>query len=462
MNYNRIEMKKSDYKPKKHPVIISAVTYVLTLVFETLNIIYGTKTFHILTQAFFTLSMINQIVLLVFERIVSRRGHEAMKEADVRLSFLSNLSHEIRTPLNGIIGLNHISIQNFSDQETVHNNLLKTDRTARYLSTMINDVMEYSRFKSGTMKFDIKDVLIGTLLDNICSMEWSSFLEKGIILNLKTDLNVQCIKTDEMRIRQVLMALLTNACKYTPKGGTVTVSAIQMQTGNKDVTTMIAVTDTGIGISEERQKELFNAFTGTPRDSTNGQGGIGLSLTVGKKVMNGLGGDLYVKSEEGQGSTFTMYLPSEISEATPEELIEKELKTVDLVHKKDLNILAAEDNELNSEILCEILKGSGYKVTMAKDGFEALQYFMDSKPGEYDLILMDIRMPNMNGYEAARNIRDQDRSDAKKIPIYACSANTFAEDRDMAAKSGMNDFIAKPIDINKLLTKLGELENSEE
>ena len=451
-------MNSKNNKITIHPFIVSILPFIATAVFYILSLKSDFILYKILCIVFFVLSFACQIAILCLETHYSLKSRKAMKEADFRLNFLSNISHEIRTPLNGIIGLNHITIQNLDNKELVHDNLLKTDKTARYLSTLINDVMTYSRFKNGSMVFDINDVLIGSLIDNVCSMEWGTFLDKGINLNLKTDLSIQCIMTDEVKIKQVLMNLLNNACKYTPKGGSVTVSAIQMSTSNDSVTTIISVTDTGIGISEDKQKEIFKTFGRKLEADSLDYGSFGLSLNVSKKILTALGGDLYVKSEEGQGSSFTIYLPSQISKLAPDEVVAREFKNVDLTHKKELNILAAEDNSLNAEILTEILGAAGYKVTLAKDGVEALQYFMDSKVGEYDLILMDIRMPNMNGYDACRNIRDLDRSDAKKIPIYACSANTFSEDRDMAIKSGMNDFIAKPIDVNKLLNKLKELE----
>ncbi len=450
-------MKSKEPNIKWHTATGLGLAILITVVSYILDITTHIHVARIVTVAGFIVTCLVSIAVICISHKNSSQIEKIHKEADNRLDFISNLSHEIRTPLNGIIGLNHITIQNFEDKDLVYNNILKIDKAARYLMSLLNAVLDYSKLSSNKMQYNITDVLVESAIDNTCAMQWGTFLDKGITLNVKLDLGTKCIRTDEAKLKQVLVSLLSNAVKYTPSGGTVTVSAIQMKSDDKTVTTMIEVTDTGIGISEEKQKSLFAETDIEDKINDHRKGGIGLSLTIGKKIMKGLGGDLIVKSEEGQGSTFTIYLPSDISDKEPKDLIEKELRGVDLAAKQDLNILAAEDNELNAEVLTEILTAAGYHVTLARDGVEVLQTFIDSAEGEYDLILMDIRMPNMNGYEACRNIRDLDRRDAKDIPIYACTANTFSEDRAMALKSGMNDFITKPIDVAKLLIKLQEI-----
>lgn len=381
----------------------------------------------------------------------------AKAEAKSRGDFLSNMSHEIRTPLNGIIGLNHLMQQNTQSPERLAEYLHKSDTTARYLLSLVNDVLDMSKLQAGKMELISKPFSIHHLVSTVESIIRNRMEAKKICFQIETDLNCPEIIGDEMRVEQILMNILGNAVKFTPEGGQVDLRVFQENATNGQITTTFSVKDTGCGISDAFQQEIFNSFSQERETVSQGTQGTGLGMSISSLLAKQMGGTLSVKSKLGEGSCFTFTLTAAVTKSLPEpdKAPLEDNTPEDIQPCGPLNILIAEDNELNAEILIEILKASGFTVTHAADGGQVVERFEASSPYEFDVILMDVQMPVQNGYEATKIIRGLNRPDAKSVIIYACTANSFKEDQDRALESGMNGFIAKPIDVKKLMQKLG-------
>jgi CheY-like chemotaxis protein len=286
-------------------------------------------------------------------------------------------------------------------------------------------------------------------------MQKSNIESRGVNFELKTDISEPWIIGDEILIKRVLMNIVSNAAKFTDPGGKITLSVSQQKDDADHVATFFCCEDTGRGMSEEFLTHIWDSFS-QERHNNENSGGTGLGMTISKLITEEMGGDITVKSKLGEGSTFTVVLHSEIASApVPAANISEEASSSP--EEKRLKILLAEDNELNAEILTEILKGEGFKVVHAENGKTAVEKFENSPAGEFDIILMDMQMPVMDGCTATRTIRKLERADAQTVPIFACTANSFTEDRNRAIASGMNDFLSKPIDVNEMLTKISAI-----
>lgn len=390
-----------------------------------------------------------------------RRTVEANAQAKARSDFLSTMSHEIRTPLNGIIGLNHLMSKSLEDREKITEYIHKMGNTAQYLLALVNDILDISKLQAGKLDLANENFCLVSMLDNLWSMQRDNICNRGINFAIEKDIRYPCIVGDEVRVKQVLMNILSNAAKFTPDGGSITVTVTQQPGEDHTITTSFRVQDTGCGMSKEFLAHIFDTFTQERNKISSSQKGTGLGMSISYLLMKQMGGDILVESELEKGSSFTVILPAAICEKKPLDVVKE---TAPLPEDKERlspgkrhNILVVEDNELNAEILLEILSEEGFTVTHAEDGKEALQAFQASKPGEFDVILMDVQMQVMNGYEAAKAIRELDRPDAKTVKIFACTANFFRTDRERAIESGMDDFLTKPIDVAALLKKLGEV-----
>lgn len=381
---------------------------------------------------------------------------KAKSAAQARSEFLSNMSHEIRTPLNGLIGLYHLMGMHMGDKKKLSEYIEKSSSTAQYLLSLVNDILDMSKLQSGHFEVTKEPFHIEAMLEELWSMQRENITCRGIHFEKKCELKVEEIIGDELRIKQVVMNILGNAAKFTPKGGKITLILTQKDLENGNVNTVIQVTDTGIGISKEFQQHIFDSFSQERNKNSESQKGTGLGMAISYLLMKQMGGTICVESELGKGSTFTIEFPAKI--APPMVKVQEKVKPeiIDMSSGKEecLKILVAEDNELNAEILLEILKEDGFLVTHARNGKEAVDLFEKSEVYEYGVILMDIQMPLINGYEATKIIRSLDREDAGSILIYACTANAFSEDREKAYMSGMNDFLAKPVDVKKMLEKI--------
>ncbi len=365
--------------------------------------------------------------------------------------FLANMSHDIRTPMNAIVGFSTLLENEAENPEKVRQYAQRITSSSRHLLGLINDVLDMSRIESGNMALSVDRMSMREFLKEISTIILPQAGKKGQHFEIKTHGRVpDWILGDQLRLEQVLINLLTNAVKYTPEGGHIELDVLDCgQRSPSYVHLRFIVTDDGIGMSEEFQKTIFDPFTREVSSLTNKVQGTGLGMAITRNLVNLMSGTISVKSKKDEGSTFTVdlefALPTQTEEPRPDTTVEDTERV--LVGKR---ILAAEDNELNAEILGEVLKLEGVNYDIAQDGAKAVELFLNSPPGWYDMILLDIQMPRMNGYDAAVAIRASGRPDAGTVPIAAMTANAFTEDVQRAINSGMNEHISKPIDIAAL------------
>ena len=415
------------------------------------------QAFAILSVVMLAVVMLVATLLLLALTASHYRAVQAVARAKSQSEFLSNMSHEIRTPLNGLIGLNHLMMSRIGDpiqEEQVKDWLRKSHSTANYLLSLVNDVLDMSKLQAGKVDLINEPLLVEMLVDAIWSMQRDNIESRGVQFIVEQEVLEPCVMGDSTRIKQVLMNIVGNAAKFTPKGGSITLSVSQEKTDETHVTTIYRCQDTGLGMSREFIDKIFDAFSQERNKTSDSVKGTGLGMAISKLLVDAMGGDIRVESELNVGTVFTVSLPSEIAEYTDPHVDEAAADEHAVYPGKPVKILMAEDNELNAEILMEILSDEGFEVVHAENGQEAVQRFADSETGEFDIILMDMQMPVLDGCSAAMEIRSLNRPDAKTVVIFACTANTFKEDRDRAVESGMNDFLAKPIDVSVLLKKL--------
>ncbi len=435
----------------------------LTVDYEALNE-QGSPFIMLVIIALAILVSVSVVALIIVLR-TQNKTEQALAREKAQSEFLSNMSHEIRTPLNGLVGLNYLMITAIDDpskKNQVKAWLSKSHSTSKYLLALINDILDVSKLRAGKVEVVKEPLLIEALVDAIFSMQCDNIKNRGIEYSTDVKITVPCILGDEVHIKQVLMNIISNAAKFTPAGGFIKLSVRQIKTDETHVTTTFICEDSGCGMSKEFLTKIFDVFTQERNSNSDSIKGTGLGMPISKLLVNAMGGEIKVESELNKGSKFTISIPAEIS-AIPDYLnfnVDEEAERMAQAYKSEtesMKVLIAEDNELNAEILIEILKDSGFEVGYAVDGSQAVEMFAQSKPNEYGVVLMDMRMPVMDGCEASKKIRSLDRPDAKTVPIFACTANSFKEDRIKAFDSGMNDFLTKPIDIKALLQKMENL-----
>lgn len=401
------------------------------------------------------------LLLLVYSLSVSRKKQmEALKEAQdanaaniAKTTFLNHMSHDIRTPMNAIVGFTDIAMKRKPDKE-VENCLKKIRQSSEYLMTLINDVLDISRIESGKLEYKPVPVDFRNMTDTVLSIARGYIENRDLNFCVsREELKTPYVMADELRIREVLLNIISNAVKFTKDGGTISFAA-ENAPGNDDHHIIIRyrISDTGIGMSEEFQSRIFDEFSQENDGARTSYKGTGLGMAIAKKYVDLMGGKIEVSSRQGVGSTFTVEIPLRIAEQILTEKEEKLRKDMDL---HGLHVLLAEDNDLNAEIAISLLEEQGMIVTRAADGKSALIQFCNTAPGAFDLILMDIMMPEMNGYETTKAIRNlSDRPDGKEIPIIAMTANAFAEDVQAALDAGMDDHVAKPMDMDILISAI--------
>lgn len=401
------------------------------------------------------------LLLLVYSLSVSRKKQmEALKEAQdanaaniAKTTFLNHMSHDIRTPMNAIVGFTDIAMKRKPDKE-VENCLKKIRQSSEYLMTLINDVLDISRIESGKLEYKPVPADLRDIINTVSSIARGYMENRDLNFCVsREELKTPYVMADELRIREVLLNIISNAVKFTKDGGTISFVAENCP-GNDEhhVIVRYRISDTGIGMSEEFQSRIFDEFTQENDGARTSYKGTGLGMAIAKKYVDLMGGKIEVSSRQGIGSTFTVEIPLRIAEQV---LTEKEEKLRKEMNLHGLHVLLAEDNDLNAEIAVSLLEEQGMIVTRAADGKSALLQFCNTAPGTFDLILMDVMMPEMNGYETTKAIRNlSDRPDGKEIPIVAMTANAFAEDVQAALDAGMDDHVAKPMDMDILISAI--------
>lgn len=397
-----------------------------------------------------TVSCLKELTTIV-SAYISKSG--AVRESRAKSEFLSKMSHEIRTPMNAIIGMTDIALSTGEGTPAVNNYLEKIDSSSHYLMSLINDILDMSRIENGKMTIEETYMDLEKLVSGIYDMMRVQTDNKGIWLRLDKNIKHTHLLGDPLKLNQILVNLLGNAVKFTSKGGII-LSVKEMRCGSEDeVNIFFSVKDTGIGINEEEQDKIFNSFEQANDQTLRKYGGSGLGLAISKSLVALLGGRLEVRSVPGKGSEFYFTLSMKITEPVQEEEIPME-NDIDFSAK---TILVVEDDDLNREIACTFLADKGLKTETAENGQIAAEMFERSAIGHYDAILMDIRMPVMDGIEATRKIRGMSRTDALTVPIIAMSANAFDEDMKLSLEVGMNNHLTKPIDIKKVMDTLRKL-----
>ncbi len=388
------------------------------------------------------------------ELLIAAKKAEAANVA--KTEFLQRMSHDIRTPINGICGLVNMADHYADDTEKQTEYRAKVKEASNLLLELVNDVLDMSKLESG-------EIVLEEIPFNLSSISREVFV---VIEQVAAEQNIRIVweKKEIIHrdligspgyVKRVMMNILSNAVKYNRENGQIYISCIEIPSEQPEMTTMEFICrDTGIGMTEEFQKCVFEPFAQEHTGSRTKFAGTGLGMAISKKLVEKMGGTITFESEKGAGTTFVIRVPFKID---PDADKREERKDVSEKSIKGLHILLSEDNELNMEIAEFVLQNEGADVTKAWDGQEAVELFRNSEPGEFDVILMDIMMPVMNGYEATKMIRSLDRDDAKKIPIIAMTANAFTEDRIRAKESGMDEHIAKPVDVELLIKVIHKL-----
>jgi len=372
-----------------------------------------------------------------------------------KTDFLSAMSHDIRTPMNAIVGMCGLALEDESDREQIHESLDTINSSSQLLLSLINNILDMSRIESGKMVL-VNEPFSVTQQINETTASYKALAEqKHQVFELKLNITHDACNGDIARIHSAIDNILSNAIKYTPEGGKITYSVSEHTSGNPGIGLYrFEISDTGIGISEEKQKHLFEPFYRGETDMTSKIEGTGLGLSIAKAIIDLKGGTISIKSAEGAGTTFIVELPlhlAEGNEVSSEPLKRRSESVCDL---SGTNILLCEDHPINQKVVKRMLEKAHAEVTVADNGKLGYEIFSQSGAGDFDVILMDIQMPKMNGYEATRLIRGSSHPQAKTIPIIALSANAFSEDVQKSMCAGMNAHLAKPIEPKTLLQTL--------
>ena len=366
--------------------------------------------------------------------------------------FLSSMSHDLRTPLNGVIGFTKLAIKE-SDADKKQDYLEKIESSGELLLDLVNDTLELSRIESGKYTLEPETLDLRQLAENTVTALRPSAEIKSI--RLETELAALPsipVRADKLKMQKILLNLLSNAIKFTPSGGSVRLSATTLDGSENGFNYRFMIEDTGIGISPEFLPNLFEPFSQEHRQTNVGTTGTGLGLAIVKRIVDLMGGSIHVQSKLGKGTRFTVDLPLKPAGEEKADAVQPN-PTASL---KGKTVLLCEDNYLNTEIAAILLKEQDILVDCAVNGEEGVKMFQNSLEGYYDAILMDLRMPVMDGCEATRAIRKLDRPDAKTVPIIAMTADAFEESLHAALDSGMNGYVTKPVIPEKLFSALGQ------
>ncbi|NSG81657.1 response regulator [Blautia schinkii] len=382
---------------------------------------------------------------------------EALQTAEnankAKTDFLSNMSHDIRTPMNAIIGITSLIRHDAGNKAKVIEYADKIDISSQHLLGIINDVLDMSKIEAGKTVFKYSDFSILDFVQELDTMFHSQIYEKKQTLTIiKENIQHEWVNGDQVHLMQIFSNLLSNAIKYTQEGGKIQLLVEECETNSSVYAKYrFLVSDNGLGISADFKEIIFDPFTRAENSVTNKIQGTGLGMAITRNLVEAMGGTIDVESELGQGSCFEVLMDLKIAEDRTVALaVQEETDEQDGNILQGMRFLCAEDNEINAEILTELLKIEGAECTICENGEEILKAFEQSAPGDYDMILMDIQMPVMNGYEATKEIRRSSHELAKTIPIIAMTANAFSEDIQHSLAAGMNAHVSKPVEMTVL------------
>ena len=387
-----------------------------------------------------------------------RIAYEAAEKAnEAKTTFLLNMSHDIRTPMNAILGYTELMRKEIKDEKLLHYQEM-IEESSNLLLSIVNNVLDMARIESGKMELDENYDEIGDIISEVCKVFAVDAQKKGITFEQSVEVTHTHLMVDMTKMQEIFTNLISNAVKYTPAGGTVKICISELPCEQEGyIRIKCEVSDTGIGMSKEFLPHLFDSFS-RERNTTMGKvPGTGLGMAIVKSLVDLMNGTIEVESELGKGTKFTLIIPHKIADPNYYEKHESQTCKETEPEFNGKRILLTEDNDLNAEIAELILKDMGFRVERAEDGIVCVNKLERNPVGTYDLILMDIQMPNMDGYKATQVIRRLPDKEKSEIPIIAMTANAFAEDRKKAMDYGMNGHIAKPISIEKMKKTLQEV-----
>lgn len=397
-------------------------------------------------------------ILLIFvnnqQRLLQKKTQDAEAAVRAKSEFLSHMSHDIRTPINGMMGMLDIAQAHLNNPEKMDLCLSKMRGAADQLLSLINDVLDMSKIETGSIQlveepFDMIRLLNGTLaVQEIIASEKSLTIEQDI----EGAIEHPCVCGSPNYVRSILVNIISNAIKYTNPGGDIFVSARELSCDGEYVKFEFIVSDTGIGMSEEFAEHIFEPFTQEHAENRSSYQGTGLGMSIVKSLINKMKGTITLETKQGEGSTFTITLPVKLDTVCFEETETEEEET----SIEGMKILLVEDNDLNLEVAQYILEDAGAEIIVARNGLESVELFEQSESDSFDVILMDVMMPVMDGLTATKRIRKLKRKDARTVPVIAMTANVFNEDIIAAKEAGMNEHIAKPLDFDKLIHTLAK------
>ena len=385
---------------------------------------------------------------------LKKSAEQAREASEAKTRFLFNMSHDIRTPMNAIIGFSDLLGKNLDNEEKVREYLKKIKSSGNFLMTIINQVLEMARIESGTAILKTEAANLSELFYSVNTVLESDIQMKGIHCSIDTNVQHKYAFCDKTKLQEIYLNIMSNAIKYTPDDHAIHVTINETNFDDKKARYVFVCEDTGIGMASEYLPHIFDEFSREHTATENKVSGTGLGLSIVKSFVELMNGRIHVESEPGKGTKFTVEVPLE--HASEEDVCKKELPEQTFMTDKNIGkrILLAEDNELNAEIAMELLKEEGFLIDWVKDGQECFDKLEESDDGYYDLILMDIQMPILNGYDTTAKIRQMENPKKATTPIVAMTANSFDEDIEMTQKAGMNGFIAKPLDAEKMFTIL--------
>lgn len=410
-------------------------------------------------KSYFAVKLYDITELKAEQAEMQRQLDGALEQAAAKSSFLSNMSHEIRTPMNGIMGMMALARMNINNPEKATGYLERAGDLSVFLLGMINDILDISKIESGKMQLFNTVIDVFGFADKIRNMFTGTVTGKGIAFNVETvDLTYRYLEGDEMRLTQVVTNLVSNASKFTPAGGRIDVTFKQLDFIGDRVQLMIRVRDTGKGIAPENIRKIMRPFEQEEASTSHKYGGTGLGLAICDNIVRLMGGNIVIDSTLGKGTDFSVFLslPTAEPEKVPEAPVER--KAIEEKFEfEGCKILLAEDNEVNAEIAVEILESEGAIVTLAHDGMEAVEIFENAAADAFDVLLLDIQMPRLDGRGAARAVREGKNAAGKTVPIVALSADAFVEDVKLSEAAGMDAHVCKPIDFDELRKVCGEV-----